>query len=70
MKNASLSWTQQRVTLKNINFSVKEGQLVGIVGRVGSGKSSLISSLLGDLIKLKGIVNLKVKDFRDLWSYS
>ena len=30
-------------TLRNINFSVKAGELLCVIGRVGSGKSSLVS---------------------------
>ena len=35
--------------LRDINIEVKQGQLVCIVGRVGSGKSSLLSALLGEM---------------------
>ena len=35
--------------LRDIDMEVKEGQLVCIVGRVGSGKSSLLSALLGEM---------------------
>ena len=35
--------------LRDINMDVKQGQLVCIVGRVGSGKSSLLSALLGEM---------------------
>ncbi|CAK9296811.1 unnamed protein product [Gordionus sp. m RMFG-2023] len=35
--------------LKNLNFTVEKGQLVAIVGAVGSGKSSLLSALLGEM---------------------
>ena len=38
------------ITLRSINLSVAKGEFVCIIGEVGSGKSSLISSLLGDLI--------------------
>ena len=34
-------------TLEKVNFSVKKGQLLAIVGSVGSGKSSVLSGLLG-----------------------
>jgi ABC-type glutathione transport system ATPase component len=34
-----------------MNIEVKEGELIAIVGTVGSGKSSLIHALLG--LKLK-----------------
>ena len=30
-------------TLSNFNFSVKAGELLCVIGRVGSGKSSLVS---------------------------
>ena len=50
---------QPEPTLVNINVSVKKGELVAIVGRVGSGKSSLLSAILGDMIRLKGKVKLR-----------
>ena len=40
--------------LKNISFAVNPGDHVAIVGPTGSGKSSLISAMLGELIMLKG----------------
>ena len=46
-------------TLANINLSVPEGSLVGIVGPVGSGKSSLLCSLLGELHLHSGSVNMR-----------
>ena len=36
-------------TLRNVSISIKPGQLVCIVGSVGSGKSSLLSCLLGEI---------------------
>ena len=43
---------QYDVTLKNINFMVKPGEILGIIGEVGSGKSSLLQSILNCLILL------------------
>ena len=40
------------VTLKNINFVVKPGEVLGIIGEVGSGKSSLLQAVLNCLILL------------------
>ncbi|KAG0075872.1 hypothetical protein BGZ92_002684, partial [Podila epicladia] len=40
--------------LKNINLSIPRGQLVAIVGAVGSGKSSLLNALVGEMRKTGG----------------
>jgi ABC-type transport system involved in cytochrome bd biosynthesis fused ATPase/permease subunit len=42
--------------LKNIDLSIPRGQLVAIVGAVGSGKSSLLQGLLGDMRKTEGSI--------------
>ncbi|KAG0057832.1 Multidrug resistance-associated protein 1 [Gryganskiella cystojenkinii] len=44
--------------LQKINLEVKRQQLTAIVGRVGMGKSSLLSALIGDMYKLKGQVQI------------
>ncbi len=36
--------------LKNINFEVKKGEFVAIIGEVGSGKSSLLQAILNNMI--------------------
>ncbi|ODM94820.1 Multidrug resistance-associated protein 1, partial [Orchesella cincta] len=55
------SWDKysENFTLKDINLQVKEGQLVAILGGIGAGKSSLLSSLLNELIIYRGYVNVK-----------
>lgn len=50
--NANLSWGETDVNLKNLNLEVKKGNLVAIVGAVGSGKSSLLSGIIGEMKKL------------------
>src|SRR5690349_10128817 len=45
--------------LKEIDLSIKPGKLVAVVGTVGSGKSSLIFALLGDMKKTAGTVKVK-----------
>ncbi|KAF8942793.1 hypothetical protein BGZ47_006115 [Haplosporangium gracile] len=49
-----VSTESQRPTLQHINLSIKSGSLVAIVGRVGQGKSSLLSALIGEMYKLHG----------------
>lgn len=43
-----------------LNVCIAEGSLVAVVGHVGSGKSSLLSALLGEMEKLEGTVAVKV----------
>lgn len=58
VKNGSFSWGDESETfLKNINLSVQQKSLDAIVGTVGSGKSTLIASLLGETEKMSGSVN-------------
>ena len=59
IKNGNFKWdTADAPTLKNINISVKKGSLTAIIGKVGSGKSSLMSAFLGEMIKISGKVNI------------
>nr|CAD7593712.1 unnamed protein product [Timema genevievae] len=60
VENGTFSWgSDDPPVLKNINLKLPQGSLVAVVGTVGSGKSSLISALLGELDKLTGRVNTK-----------
>jgi ABC-type phosphate/phosphonate transport system ATPase subunit len=43
-----------------INLEISEGELIAIVGSVGSGKSSLISALLGEMDRRQGSVVVQV----------
>lgn len=43
-----------------LNVCIPEGSLVAVVGPVGSGKSSLLSALLGEMDKLEGTVVVQV----------
>lgn len=47
----------------SINLRIPEGMLIAVVGQVGSGKSSLISALLGEMNKLEGTVNFRVNSY-------
>lgn len=44
--------------LQNINIQVKQGDLCMIVGSVGSGKSSILHALLGDMRNVQGDVSI------------
>ncbi|XP_032733917.1 multidrug resistance-associated protein 1-like isoform X3 [Lontra canadensis] len=58
--NASFSWDKTGIpVLKNLNIKIPEGALVAVVGQVGSGKSSVLSAILGEMEKLTGVVQRK-----------
>jgi ABC-type multidrug transport system fused ATPase/permease subunit len=54
--NASFDWNESDVIIPNLNLHVKRQELVGIVGPVGAGKSSLLQALLGEMPKRNGRV--------------
>lgn len=55
VENATFKWTNDGVDiLKNIDIRVPKGKLLAIVGEVGSGKSSLIAAMLGNMVKIDG----------------
>ncbi len=51
--------------LKGINLEVKKGQLVAIIGRVGSGKTSLLNAILGEISKVRGELTIFSDDNED-----
>jgi ATP-binding cassette subfamily C (CFTR/MRP) protein 1 len=59
VKRGTFKWSTSRTAppiLSDIQFSARKGELSCIVGRVGAGKSSFLSALLGDMVKLQGEV--------------
>ena len=58
IKNASFLKNK----LNGINVEVKTGSLTAIVGAVGSGKSLFLSSILGELDKTSGSIDLNSKN--------
>tara|TARA_B110000444_G_scaffold65045_1_gene60902 strand:- start:433 stop:2142 length:1710 start_codon:yes stop_codon:yes gene_type:complete len=63
--------------LKKINFNLKSGEKLGIVGSVGSGKSSLLKNIIGYILPSPGtiflsdydIVNIPSKSLREHIGY-
>lgn len=52
-ENANI-YQQDEKVLRDISFSVKKGEFIYLIGRVGSGKSSLIKTIYGDLALTEG----------------
>ena len=72
-KNASIA-REDIVVLSNINFNIKKGEFIYLIGEVGSGKSSIIKTLSAELPLLQGearinsykLEKLKTKDIPKL----
>ncbi|KAG6330747.1 hypothetical protein ID866_8342 [Astraeus odoratus] len=60
IKGGEFTWTKDdaQPVLEDINLTVCKGELVGVLGRVGAGKSSLLSAIIGDMRKMEGEVTL------------
>ncbi|CAG2102675.1 unnamed protein product, partial [Medioppia subpectinata] len=59
LMNCSFGWNlEEEPILKEISINIKKGSFVAIVGRVGSGKSSLFSALMGDMYRRAGERNV------------
>ncbi len=57
LKNASIR-QRNKLVLKDVNFTIEEGEFVYLIGRTGSGKSSLLKTLYADLPAKDGFVDV------------
>ena len=66
-KNAELKYPGSDTTaISGINLKINPGEHVGLIGRVGSGKSSIINLLLGLYSPTKGSVNFDDIDINQI----
>ncbi len=56
----------QRMILQNISFSVRPGEVVGIIGPNGCGKTTLLNAISGFLPVLSGTISVNGSDVMDL----
>ncbi|KAI8599972.1 hypothetical protein EDD21DRAFT_378402 [Dissophora ornata] len=56
--SSSPSPTPVRPVLLNINLQIQDGYMTAIVGRIGQGKSSLLSAIIGEMYKKQGTVTV------------
>lgn len=63
-ENVSFSYNGRRNNLENINFAVRKGGTLGIIGATGSGKSTVVKLLLRFYDVNKGAIYINGKDIR------
>ena len=65
-KNVNFSFDRSKKTLTNINLSIEPGDIVGIVGTTGSGKSTLINLLMRYYDDYEGEILVDGKNIKDI----
>lgn len=67
VKNISTRSDDGIEVVKNVSFSIREGEIVGVAGVEGNGQSELIAVLSGMMNITKGKIMLKGKNITGFW---
>ena len=65
LKEAAI-YQHKRCVLKNVNFEIGEGEFVYLIGKTGSGKSSLLKTLYADLPAKEGELSIAGYNLRTI----
>ena len=65
INSTRISWdaSSLKPTLADINLVVQFGEKIAVCGEVGSGKSTLIATILGEVPNINNIVSLRFTKF-------
>lgn len=67
IKINDLSFDTNEVSiLRNISLEINSGEVVGLVGNIGSGKTSLLRNIIGFYLPTKGTVSLSGYDLKNV----
>ena len=60
VSDAEFAWSEEsrQPTLEGVDLVLRKGELMGVWGPVGSGKTSLLSAIIGEMVKVEGEVIL------------
>ena len=64
-KNVNI-YQESQLVLQNVNFEVEEGEFVYLTGKVGTGKSSFLKTLYGEIPVKEGEANVMGYDMAEL----
>ncbi len=65
LANANI-YQRDNIVLSNVSFSIGKGEFVYLIGKTGSGKSSLLKTLYAELPATEGTVNVAGFDLTDI----
>ncbi|MBC8238305.1 MAG: ATP-binding cassette domain-containing protein [Helicobacteraceae bacterium] len=57
VKELSFGYTPENILFKDISFTLQKGECLGIIGKNGKGKSTLLNTIAGELKQISGEVN-------------
>ncbi|MCK9491915.1 MAG: ABC-F family ATP-binding cassette domain-containing protein [Sulfurimonas sp.] len=57
VKDLKFGYTEDNILFENISFTLAKGECLGIIGKNGKGKSTLLNTIAGELKHLAGEVN-------------
>ncbi|KAK5046622.1 hypothetical protein LTR84_007383 [Exophiala bonariae] len=61
LKDCSFAWNYGQDILKDLDLTICHGQIVMVIGPVGSGKSTLIKGMLSETLMTQGFLYLRTK---------
>jgi len=56
VKDLSFGYTPEKVLFKEVSFTLKKGECLAIIGKNGTGKSTLLNTIAGELKPLSGSI--------------
>ena len=66
IQNLSIGYNMRSPIIENINFNIGKGELVTILGRNGTGKTTLLKTITGFLKPINGHVLIQDEDITTL----
>lgn len=58
VENLEFGYTKDKILFKDVSFVLKKGECLGIIGKNGKGKSTLLNTLAGELQPAKGEIKM------------
>jgi ATP-binding cassette, subfamily B, bacterial MsbA len=65
-KDVHFEYQKDKPILKNVNFTIKKGEVVGIIGPSGAGKSTICNLILGFIASTSGVIKIDETPLMDI----